>query len=343
MASGGSQGAKHANVVSAGDELLRERLDVPVDPSLIGPGIGGDERDAHRARVPRLLAVISGGSHTSLNYPAGLRALRGLLRIPAWASVPRRRPERRPGRAPRASGRWRRSRSRAHPLPPPRRRRSGLHARMELAAARRRSGATATPQGQHRRSRSRRGGWLPPGRSRARRARVGAGRRRPGRPLRLRRAPNASGERCRRKRGQSRQGRPEQGKGWRSGPRPGRRRPVVSFEGSWVPGCAKASRFARSSEAAATAAPTGSTIAAPTSAPKRPAPKTMEATTPAERKAPIARLPGHPLAPAAVSAEARPGGHGDHHREQRLELVADPVEADAEDRVRAEQGELGQR
>ena len=57
-------GGEHSDVVSPGYELLRQRLDVPVHASLVGPGIGGDKRDAHWARVPRWLAVLRGGSHT---------------------------------------------------------------------------------------------------------------------------------------------------------------------------------------------------------------------------------------------------------------------------------------
>ena len=52
-------GSEHADMLSSGDELLRKRLDVPVDPSLVGPGIGGDKRYAHGARVPVLKAELS--------------------------------------------------------------------------------------------------------------------------------------------------------------------------------------------------------------------------------------------------------------------------------------------
>ena len=45
----------------------------------------------------------------------------------------------------------------------------------------------------------------------------------------------------------------------------------------------------------------------------------------------------------ANAARPAPGPGDDEHRQQRLELVADPVEADAEAGIRAEQGERGQR
>ena len=43
------------------------------------------------------------------------------------------------------------------------------------------------------------------------------------------------------------------------------------------------------------------------------------------------------------AGQPRPGPGDDEHREQRLELVADPVEANAEAGIRPEQGERGQR
>ena len=92
--------------------------------------------------------------------------------------------------------------------------------------------------------------------------------------------------------------------------------------------------------AAATAAPTGRTIAAPTSAPKRPAAKTKARTSPTARKAtaqPRAREPRR------EAGQRRPGAGDDQHAEQRLQLVADPVEAHAEPRVGAEQRERGER
>ena len=45
-------GREHANVVSTRQELLGERLDVPVHAPLVGPGVGRDEGYAHRVRVP---------------------------------------------------------------------------------------------------------------------------------------------------------------------------------------------------------------------------------------------------------------------------------------------------
>jgi hypothetical protein len=45
-------GGEHPNVISPSYELLRERLNVPVDSSLVGPGIRRHKRDAHLARVP---------------------------------------------------------------------------------------------------------------------------------------------------------------------------------------------------------------------------------------------------------------------------------------------------
>ena len=51
-------GSEHADLVPSVDQLLGERLDVPVDASLVRPGIGGDERDAHWARVPVLKAEL---------------------------------------------------------------------------------------------------------------------------------------------------------------------------------------------------------------------------------------------------------------------------------------------
>ena len=47
--------------------------------------------------------------------------------------------------------------------------------------------------------------------------------------------------------------------------------------------------------------------------------------------------------PRREPGQRRAGAGDDEHREQRLELVADPVEADAEPGVRAEQGERGER
>ena len=43
-------GREHANVVAARQELLRERLDVPVHAPLVGPGIGRNQGDAHRRK-----------------------------------------------------------------------------------------------------------------------------------------------------------------------------------------------------------------------------------------------------------------------------------------------------
>ena len=91
---------------------------------------------------------------------------------------------------------------------------------------------------------------------------------------------------------------------------------------------------------AATAAPTGNTIAAPTSAPKRPAAKTKAANRPTARNA-AARAARRE--PRGEARQPRPGSGDDQHREQRLELVADPVEADAQAGVRPEQRERGQR
>ena len=92
--------------------------------------------------------------------------------------------------------------------------------------------------------------------------------------------------------------------------------------------------------AAATAAPTGNTIAAPTSAPKRPAAKTKARGRPIPRKAAAhrrgERRGAKPARPAPVPATISTA-------EQRLELVADPVEPHAEPRVRAQQRERGQR
>ena len=72
---------EHSNVLSLGYELLRQRLDMPVHASLVRPGIGRDKRNAHRARVPRRLAVLRVGSHTSVTYPASACLLRGELLI----------------------------------------------------------------------------------------------------------------------------------------------------------------------------------------------------------------------------------------------------------------------
>jgi hypothetical protein len=43
---------QHADVIPARQELLGQRLDVPVHAPLIGPGIGRNEGYAHRSRVP---------------------------------------------------------------------------------------------------------------------------------------------------------------------------------------------------------------------------------------------------------------------------------------------------
>ena len=91
--------------------------------------------------------------------------------------------------------------------------------------------------------------------------------------------------------------------------------------------------------AAATATPIGKTIAAPTSAPKRPTAKTIALSRPTARKT-AARRPG------GGAARNPRGRHRFRRRrgpKQRLELVADPVEAHAEPRVGAEQGERGER
>ena len=40
-------GGKHAKLVAAVDQLLGERLDVPVHAPRVGPGIGRDYGDAH--------------------------------------------------------------------------------------------------------------------------------------------------------------------------------------------------------------------------------------------------------------------------------------------------------
>src|SRR5918994_644986 len=42
---------EHADVVPSRHELLRQRLYVPVDAPLVGPGIRGNEGDAHPSRV----------------------------------------------------------------------------------------------------------------------------------------------------------------------------------------------------------------------------------------------------------------------------------------------------
>ena len=146
-------GGEHANVVSSGDELLRKRLDVPVDASLIRPGIGRDKRYAHGARVPVLVAelVISvtassdtrrerpdyAGIYGSLPHQSGFYGS-------SAAPAPRRRRGRRPGRVRPASGRSRLSRSRGRPRAPLRRRRPGPPAPPERAAARRRFASTAS-------------------------------------------------------------------------------------------------------------------------------------------------------------------------------------------------------
>ena len=117
----------------------------------------------------------------------------------------------------------------------------------------------------------------------------------------------------------------------RDAPRPARR--ATSSSG--------AAAAAAPSAAAATAAPSGRTIAAPTSAPKRPAAKTKARDQAAgEERGDRARAGeaagAKPVSPAPVPATTST-------REQRLELVADPVEADAEAGVGAEQRQRGER
>ena len=41
------EGSKYAEVMAPSEELLGERLDVPVHTPLIAPGVWGDERDSH--------------------------------------------------------------------------------------------------------------------------------------------------------------------------------------------------------------------------------------------------------------------------------------------------------
>ena len=50
--------SQDTNVISPGDELLRQRLDMPVYASLISPGIGRHKRNAHCARVPTRMAIL---------------------------------------------------------------------------------------------------------------------------------------------------------------------------------------------------------------------------------------------------------------------------------------------
>ena len=83
--------------------------------------------------------------------------------------------------------------------------------------------------------------------------------------------------------------------------------------------------------AAATAAPSGRTIAAPTSAPKRPAAKTNAQGEPMPRKA----APAPRRKPWREADQGRPDAGDDEDGEQCLQLVADPVEPHAEPRVRA--------
>ena len=44
---GGVRGRQHPDVVTASEQLLSEGLDVAVDATLIGPGIGGYQRYTH--------------------------------------------------------------------------------------------------------------------------------------------------------------------------------------------------------------------------------------------------------------------------------------------------------
>ena len=92
--------------------------------------------------------------------------------------------------------------------------------------------------------------------------------------------------------------------------------------------------------AAAAAAPTGITIAAPTSAPKRPAAKTKAATRP------IAEEGARPTTRRQAGREPGqpgPGAGDDQDRQRRLELVADPVEANPQAGIGAHQRERRQR
>ena len=52
---------EHAYVVTTRQELLRKRLNVPVDAPLVGPGVGRYQSDAHSGRVARTTtsAVVS--------------------------------------------------------------------------------------------------------------------------------------------------------------------------------------------------------------------------------------------------------------------------------------------
>ena len=88
------------------------------------------------------------------------------------------------------------------------------------------------------------------------------------------------------------------------------------------------------------AAPAGKVIAAPTSAPKRPGAKASDRDDGDRRPRDRDRAPG---VARRERRDSRPDGEQEHRADRRLELVADPEEADAEGRVRAEQRQRRQR
>ena len=309
------------------EELLGESLDVPVHAALVGPGIWRDETDAHE-----LLRVGHGKRVRARRRPSPSRTHdRRVLCTQATADADARRSSRLgPGEAGedeeiggadlqqegagvvgegaddgRGEGAEQAGPHRRHVADP------GAQA----LAARGRRGRRGSPPPAGRRA-------GPGGRSCGPRAGAGAGRRRRGRRGRRRRGPSGSGGRWRRRPGRSSASRASTAKGVATtASRPRRRsRPAIA--------------------SAATAAPIGKTIAAPTSAPKRPAAKTKAASRPTTRKTAAARRRSRP---GRKPASAGAGAGDDEHGQQRLELVADPVEADAEAGVGAEQRERGQR
>ena len=72
---GGIPGSEDADVITTAEKLLGQRLHMPVHASLICPGVGRNQRDAHRVRVPRT--------------PVRLRSLPGPLTCFSWLRTKR--------------------------------------------------------------------------------------------------------------------------------------------------------------------------------------------------------------------------------------------------------------
>ena len=305
-------GGQHANVLSSREELLRQRLDVPVHAPLEGPGIGGNQRDAHRVRVAVRVSGLRVCGHPCSRWLQAKATHAISPSVPTVKKV-----------AAESLATTPSAQAAAAPAKP---------ARARGAAA---SQATIRRPVDHRHDH---GQHAEPEQGRLHPA-AEAARRQPQAPLdhvrrarrhRPRRSPSGSGARRRRARGRSRTAPP--------GRAPARPPPAQG------PTSARARGRRRAPSSAATAAPAGNTIAAPTSAPKRPAANTT-AVTAARRRGRRPRRPARRAdvrgRPGAVSAAPTPTGIT--HRQRGLELVADAEEAHPQPRIGAQQRLRGQR